>query len=133
YGGNWYGQSHLFQRIRDREIILQNSAQRSAPPQQPSRRLREGFCEMCIKSSANVEDYKTITGPSVVLIGCGPGGMSVLHALEFRKQGIDPTSAEYAALPHITCYERGPGPGGVWREVPEDDKERKRPENYKLQ
>ena len=61
----------------------------------------------------------------VALIGCGPAGMSFLHALQKKK-------AEGVAVPQVTCYERASGPGGVWRDVPDDDKSRSKPENVPL-
>mmetsp|Transcript_44679 Transcript_44679/g.54084 ORF Transcript_44679/g.54084 Transcript_44679/m.54084 type:complete len:569 (-) Transcript_44679:199-1905(-) len=67
-------------------------------------------------------------GPqNVALIGCGPAGMCLLHALAKRKQ--DPKAKN---LPNITCFERAASPGGLWRDVPSDDPERKKVENKAL-
>uniref|UniRef100_A0A7S2MBP6 FAD/NAD(P)-binding domain-containing protein n=1 Tax=Helicotheca tamesis TaxID=374047 RepID=A0A7S2MBP6_9STRA len=64
-------------------------------------------------------------GPAldVALIGCGPAGMMFLHALNKSKE------AGGSNLPNVTCYERAGSAGGIWRDVPDDDKERKKPEN----
>lgn len=62
---------------------------------------------------------KSPTAPlEVALVGCGPAGMMFLHALNQRKkQGAE-------NLPNVTCYELHASAGGVWKDVPEDDKER---------
>ena len=57
---------------------------------------------------------------SVAVIGGGPGGMLFCHALETRRrvlmeQGDDDDDAGLANLPTVTCFERAPAPGGVWR------------------
>jgi Flavin-binding monooxygenase-like len=49
---------------------------------------------------------------SIVVIGCGPGGMFFCNAMEHRKRHL---AGDDAQLPTITCYERASGPGGVWR------------------
>jgi len=73
-------------------------------------------------------------GPTVAVIGCGPGGMSFLHAIEHRRRTLRTALAavaaaaaanvtdarhalesELARLPDATCLERAAGPGGVWR------------------
>jgi len=59
---------------------------------------------------------------TVCLIGCGPAGMNFLHAVAERK-------AKGLSVPQVTCFERADSPGGIWRDVPDDDKERKKPEN----
>mmetsp|Transcript_34649 Transcript_34649/g.103490 ORF Transcript_34649/g.103490 Transcript_34649/m.103490 type:complete len:581 (-) Transcript_34649:475-2217(-) len=62
----------------------------------------------------------------VALIGCGPGGMMFLHHINKKKaEGV-------TNLPNVTCFERAASPGGVWRDVPADDKGRSRPENASL-
>lgn len=48
--------------------------------------------------------------------------MNFLHVVAERK-------AKGLAVPQVTCFERADSPGGLWRNVPDDDKERKRPEN----
>ena len=55
--------------------------------------------------------------PSVALIGCGPSGMLFLHALAARRAKLERegNAEAIAALPVVTCFERAPGPGGVWR------------------
>jgi len=62
----------------------------------------------------------------VALIGCGPGGMMFLHHL--RKKNA--SGAEN--LLNVTCFERAASPGGLWRDVPHDDKGRAKPENALL-
>lgn len=68
-----------------------------------------------------------VSGPlDVALIGCGPGGMMFLHALnKAKKEGGE-------LLPNVTCFERASSSGGVWRDVPADDKGRSKPENGPL-
>lgn len=63
----------------------------------------------------------------VVLIGCGPAGMMFLHALSEKRKALKPEHAE--SLPNVTCFERASSPGGVWRDLPEDDMGRTKPEN----
>ncbi|GFH61763.1 hypothetical protein CTEN210_18239 [Chaetoceros tenuissimus] len=47
--------------------------------------------------------------PTVAVIGCGPSGMSLLHAIATkRKQGIK-------NLPQVVVYEKHDSCGGVWR------------------
>jgi len=67
---------------------------------------------------------KSPTTPlDVALVGCGPAGMMFLHALNQRKkQGAE-------NLPNVTCYELHASAGGVWKDVPEDDKERTKEDN----
>ena len=63
----------------------------------------------------------------VALIGCGPGGMAFLHALSNlrKEQGADGPASKI----NVTCFERAASAGGIWRDVPEDDPKRNRPEN----
>jgi len=85
-------------------------------------------------SDLTTEDGEQEKQPiTVCVIGYGPGGMSLAHAHSIRKQKLDFNSEEYKCLPEITIYERASKPGGVWRSVPDDDVERKRPENIVLQ
>lgn len=67
-------------------------------------------------------DDASIERTTVCLIGCGPAGMNFLHAVAERK-------AKGLAVPRVTCFERADSPGGIWRDIPDDDKERKKPEN----
>jgi len=67
-------------------------------------------------------DDASVAQISVCLIGCGPAGMNFLHAVAERK-------AKGLAVPQVTCFESADSPGGIWRDIPDDDKERKRPEN----
>ena len=54
---------------------------------------------------------------SVAIIGCGPGGMFVQHALAIRRKKLQEEGnlAAVQSLPQVTCFERGSSPGGVWR------------------
>ena len=68
------------------------------------------------------------TGPvDVVLIGCGPGGMAFLHSLANLKKEQGPDGP--ASKLNVTCFERAASAGGIWRDVPEGDVERSKPEN----
>ena len=51
---------------------------------------------------------------SVVVIGCGPGGMFFCNAMEHKRRQLGGGHNE-AHLPTITCYERANSCGGVWR------------------
>lgn len=84
---------------------------------------------MFSRSKKSGSSANAATGASVCLIGCGAGGMSLLHALAVKKSKLDPSSAEYKALPTITCFESAPGPGGIWRDVAEEDRNKNRDEN----
>jgi len=77
-----------------------------------------------IKSSKKTKSKEeNVQALDVALIGCGPAGMMFLHALnKSRKAG-------HENLPNVTCYERAGAAGGIWRDVPDDDKGRKKPEN----
>ena len=70
------------------------------------------------------------TGPTVAVIGCGPGGMFFLHAIERKRRELlakymddDSLSLDgkkileekLTKLPNATCFERADAPGGVWR------------------
>ena len=59
---------------------------------------------------------------SVCLIGCGPAGMSLLHALSKKRLKVEPDSLAAKALPTITCYEQASNPGGLWRDMSEQDR-----------
>ena len=54
---------------------------------------------------------------SVAIIGCGPGGMSFLHALACKRSRLQEEGKfdEIALLPEVTCYEKCSVPGGVWK------------------
>eukprot|EP00978_Attheya_sp_CCMP212_P013911 scaffold35153_cov48-Attheya_sp.AAC.1 len=55
--------------------------------------------------------------PTVVVIGCGPGGMFFLHALATKRRALRAKGDEAGveALPVVTCFEHASVPGGVWR------------------
>uniref|UniRef100_A0A7S3PZT7 Uncharacterized protein n=1 Tax=Chaetoceros debilis TaxID=122233 RepID=A0A7S3PZT7_9STRA len=57
------------------------------------------------------------TPKNVAVIGCGPGGMFFLHALAKRRKQLEEQGdlIELMALPNVTCFEKSPSPGGVWR------------------
>lgn len=54
---------------------------------------------------------------TIAVIGFGPSGMFFCHALEHHRRDLTNKGdqAGLAALPIVTCFERAPGPGGVWR------------------
>jgi len=84
---------------------------------------------MFSRSKKSGSSANAATGASVCLIGCGAGGMSLLHALAVKKSKLDSSSAEYKSLPTIMCFERASGPGGIWRDVAEQDRNKNREEN----
>jgi len=55
--------------------------------------------------------------PTVVVIGCGPGGMFFLHAIATRRRVMEEAGniEGLEKLPHVTVFERSAGPGGVWK------------------
>lgn len=77
---------------------------------------------MFSRSKKSGSSTSAASGVSACLIGCGAGGMSLLHALAVKKSKLDPSSAEYKALPTIVCFEKASGPGGIWRDMPEQDR-----------
>lgn len=65
--------------------------------------------------------------PTVAVIGCGPAGMSFMHANATRRRMMEQEgdSVGLQRLPaSITCYERSSGPGGVWKAERCHDEER---------
>lgn len=58
-----------------------------------------------------------VVQPKVVVIGCGPGGLSFLHALSLRRKKLEEEcdNEGLLKLPVVTVYERNSKPGGVWR------------------
>mmetsp|Transcript_5423 Transcript_5423/g.7846 ORF Transcript_5423/g.7846 Transcript_5423/m.7846 type:complete len:583 (+) Transcript_5423:136-1884(+) len=54
---------------------------------------------------------------SIIVIGCGPGGMFFCHALETKYRELIETgdTDAIANLPEVTVFERAGSPGGVWR------------------
>jgi len=56
--------------------------------------------------------------PRVCLIGAGPGGMYVLHALATMKEKMEEENDidGLALLPNVIAFERASTPGGVWRD-----------------
>lgn len=59
-----------------------------------------------------------VDGPSVLLIGLGPGGLSFLHALAHKRKKLrDAGDIEgLSSLPRVTAVERASVPGGIWRD-----------------
>lgn len=59
-----------------------------------------------------------------VTIGCGPGGMSFLHAVACRRKKLTENNDfdGLRKLPVVTCFERNSLPGGVWRSSEEEHK-----------
>jgi len=76
------------------------------------------FKKLTKKSSKN--EPAQATSLEVMLIGCGPGGMALLHALAYQK-----SKNPNLVLPNITCYERASSAGGLWRTA----EDRTKPEN----
>lgn len=70
-------------------------------------------------------DDETVKNMTVALIGCGPAGMNFLHQVQTRKNNGK-------TVPIVTCYERAPCAGGMWRDVPDDDKGRTKEANQYL-
>ena len=56
------------------------------------------------------------------MIGCGPGGMSFLHAVASRRKKLleDNDLEGLKKIPLVTCFERNSLPGGVWRSTEEE-------------
>ncbi len=87
--------------------------------------------------------------PTVAVIGCGPGGISFLHAVETRKRNIlqeygggaadtnddnnDHQRRHLAKLPVVTVFERNSLPGGVWRSHAQEEKDEDKEEQEKKQ
>ena len=68
---------------------------------------------------------KTITPPTVAIIGGGPGAMFLCHALETQKKELEAKGEDTSSFPIVKAFERADGPGGVWRSdrEHEDDRE----------
>lgn len=66
-----------------------------------------------------------VSPPTIAVIGCGPSGMSFLHALEVRRQQYEnqKNTKGLDKLPLVTVYERNALPGGVWRSSKNNDSE----------
>lgn len=63
----------------------------------------------------------------MAVIGCGPAGMSFMHANATRRRMMEQVgdSVGLQRLPaSVTCYERSSGPGGVWKAERCHDEER---------
>jgi len=52
---------------------------------------------------------------SIVVIGCGPGGMFFCHALETKIREMLERGESVDNLPKVTVFEQAGSPGGVWR------------------
>ena len=72
------------------------------------------------------------------MIGGGPAGIFFCHAVETQRRKMmneGNEAAVVASLPVVTCFERAPGPGGVWRSertfaAAGDTEEKKMSETY---
>jgi len=55
--------------------------------------------------------------PTVAIIGCGPSGISIIHAINYRRKKMEDEGDlnGLSKLPIATCFDRASGPGGVWR------------------
>jgi cation diffusion facilitator CzcD-associated flavoprotein CzcO len=60
--------------------------------------------------------------PTVGVIGCGPGGMSFLHAIATRRRKLEEDGDEegLSKLPIISVFERSSTAGGVWKSSKDD-------------
>ena len=56
-----------------------------------------------------------VVASTILVIGCGPGGMSFCHAMETKRQELMSAGEDVSVLPIVTSMERSSGPGGVWR------------------
>jgi len=52
---------------------------------------------------------------SIIVIGCGPGGMFFCHALETKRLEMIERGESVDNLPNVSVFERAGSPGGVWR------------------
>eukprot|EP00545_Synedropsis_sp_CCMP1620_P013385 CAMPEP_0119004116 /NCGR_PEP_ID=MMETSP1176-20130426/961_1 /TAXON_ID=265551 /ORGANISM="Synedropsis recta cf, Strain CCMP1620" /LENGTH=582 /DNA_ID=CAMNT_0006955789 /DNA_START=150 /DNA_END=1898 /DNA_ORIENTATION=- len=66
---------------------------------------------------------------SVLVIGCGPGGMFFCHALETKRRALAGNPEQLAALPNVTVMERAGSPGGVWRSARNHDNNNNNPDS----
>jgi len=77
-------------------------------------------------ATASVSDKSTATTrattskvtapPTVCVIGGGPGALFFCHALETQKKLLLAKGEDISHFPGVVkCFERSPGPGGVWR------------------
>lgn len=61
---------------------------------------------------------------TIAIVGCGPGGLSFLHALNSLRRKMeanDPDDPELMLLPIAKCIERSDRPGGVWKQTDNRD------------
>jgi len=54
---------------------------------------------------------------TLAIIGCGPSGIAILHAINHRRKKMEDEGDfnGLSKLPIATCFDRSSGPGGVWR------------------
>jgi cation diffusion facilitator CzcD-associated flavoprotein CzcO len=59
----------------------------------------------------------SVPPPTVGVIGCGPGGMSFMHAIAIRRKKLEEDGDEegLSKLPIISVFERSSTAGGVWK------------------
>jgi len=73
------------------------------------------------KSDVNVCTNGKIDGscspPTIAIIGCGPSGIALLHAINLKRKLMEDKGDfdSISNLPIATCFERSSEPGGVWR------------------
>eukprot|EP00978_Attheya_sp_CCMP212_P034554 scaffold145239_cov45-Attheya_sp.AAC.1 len=60
---------------------------------------------------------ESVSSPTVAVIGCGPGGMSFLHAIATKRKQFEEAGdlKGLLSLPKVTVFEKAAAPGGVWR------------------
>ena len=51
----------------------------------------------------------------IAVVGGGPGAMFFCHAIEVQRNELLKKGKDVSGFPIVKCFERGPGPGGVWR------------------
>jgi len=63
------------------------------------------------------EESRSVSSPTVAIIGCGPSGISFLHAINLKRKKMEEVGdvLGLSKLPTATCFERSSNPGGVWR------------------
>jgi len=75
--------------------------------------LKAEDSDVCDHESFN----KPNSRPTVGIVGCGPGGIAFLHAVNQRKRKMEEEGDldGLSKLPIVTCIERESEPGGVWK------------------
>ncbi|GFH58346.1 hypothetical protein CTEN210_14822 [Chaetoceros tenuissimus] len=62
-------------------------------------------------------DVSSLSTCTVAVLGCGPGGMSFLHAVATKRKEYEEANdiEGLMKLPKVTVFEKASAPGGVWR------------------